>query len=271
VPGISVLFWNLNDRPLAPRVARLTASLNADVVILAECETTPAVVSRALNAAGASRYGLAPGCGDKLRVFSRLPSGAIRPLVQDPLEAWLGLVLSPPNLPELMLFAAHLPSKLWAGEYDQLLASLELARDIAAEEQRAGHSRSMVVGDLNANPFEPSVVWAGGLHALMTKELAAMDQRTIRKREYPVFYNPMWGVFGDLNPGQPGTFFRVSSASVNYYWNTYDQVLLRPDLMNRLSVLQILDTDGTDSLLRDGRPDTVAGSDHLPLYFRLDW
>ncbi|MFO0799571.1 MAG: endonuclease/exonuclease/phosphatase family protein [Gemmataceae bacterium] len=271
MPGLSVLFWNLNAQPLAPRVGRLAASLSADVVILAECETTPAVVSRALNAAGASRYGLAPGCGEKLRVFTRLPAGAIQPLTQDPLEAWLGFALEAPTLPSLILFVAHLPSKLWSDTHDQLLASLELAQDIAAEERRASHSRTMVVGDLNANPFEPSVVWAGGLHALMTKELAAMDQRTIRKREYPVFYNPMWGVFGDTNPGQPGTFFRVSSASVNYFWNTYDQVLLRPDLMNRLGNLQILDTDGTDSLLRDGRPDTVAGSDHLPLYFRLDW
>ncbi len=270
MPGLSVLFWNLNDRPLAPRVARLAASLGTDVVILAECADAPAVVTE-LNA-GCGGYAEVLGCGGKLRVFTRLPAGSAQILVLDPLDAWVGLILTPPCLPTLTLFAAHLPSKLRAGGYDQLLTSAELARDIDGAELGTGHARTILVGDLNANPFEPSVVWAGGLHGLMTRQLAALGERTIRGRVYRVFYNPMWGFFGDRTAGPPGTYFRSSSESVNYFWNTYDQVLLRPELIDRLTDLRILESDGTDSLLTwSGRPDDRNGSDHLPLYFRLDW
>lgn len=132
----------------------------------------------------------------------------------------------------------------------------------------------MVVGDLNVNPFEHPVAWAGALHAVMSRDLITRmhGEREIRGAEYRFFYNPMWGLLGDRSPGPPGTYYRSSSESVNYFWNTYDQVLLRAELMNRLQALAVPDSDGASSLLtRNGLPDSVNGSDHLPLVFALDW
>jgi len=58
---------------------------------------------------------------------------------------------------------------------------------------------------------------------------------------------------------------------VTYFWNIFDQVLLRPALMNSLDELRVLDrVDGTPLLLPQGVPDRSTGSDHLPLLFRLD-
>src|SRR5262249_10143860 len=37
---------------------------------------------------------------------------------------------------------------------------------------------------------------------------------------------PHVGRSRDRTPGPPGTYYRSSSQSVNYFWNTYDQVLL---------------------------------------------
>ncbi len=50
-------------------------------------------------------------------------------------------------------------------------------------------------------------------------------------------------------------------------------VLLRPDLMDRFpsEELRILTEDGDSSLLSpSGLPDKAAGSDHLPVLFKLD-
>jgi hypothetical protein len=67
-------------------------------------------------------------------------------------------------------------------------------------------------------------------------------------------------------------YYRGAADAVNYFWNTYDQVLLRPELAPRLSRLSILDGDGVESLLtQNGLPDATNGSDHLPLLFRLEW
>ena len=69
-----------------------------------------------------------------------------------------------------------------------------------------------------------------------------------------------------------GSFYRSAGEAVNYHWNIYDQVLLRPAVMDALEEVRILDHDGTETLLTtNGIPDTVTGSDHLPVYFRLNW
>jgi hypothetical protein len=269
--GISFLFWNLKQQPLRERIARMVVAHSVDVVIVAECAMQSATVSRAINDVSANTFGVVPGSGTELRLFTRIGVNG-RVLVEDSLEAWLGFRLSVPNLPDLSLFTLHLPSKLRTTEPDRMLDAAHLAADIQQLEQQEGHERTIVVGDLNVNPFEAPVAWAGGLHGVMDAGVAGRASREIRGREYPMMYNPMWGVFGDRTPGPSGTYYRTSSESVNYFWNTYDQVLVRPVLVPHLSGVRVLDADGTDSLLTlNGLPDSVNGSDHLPLFFRLDW
>lgn len=272
MPGLSVLFWNLNARPLAPRVGRLVASLNADVVILAECAYSPAMLTRALNRTQTGTFWFASGPSNKLKVFTRLPPGGADLIVREPLDAWLGFRLKVPQVPDLLLYAAHLPSKLWTDPTDDFYTATQLSADIRRSEEAEGHGRTVLIGDLNANPFEPSVVAAGGLHGLMTRQLARRETREVRGTEHPIFYNPMWGFFGDRTPGPAGTYYRLSSQRVNYFWSIFDQVLLRPEVMDRITDLRIVDSDGVDRFVRpDGRPDRKVGSDHLPLYLRLDW
>jgi hypothetical protein len=272
MPGISFLFWNIGRRPLRDRVARLVATHSPDVVILAECVIPSGAISRAVNGVASGTFRVVPGSGSELRLFTRLPLSGWHFWLSDPLEAWIGFRVSAPQLPDLLLFALHLPSKLQTNEPDRLLSTSHLAADIRLFEEQESHQRTIVVGDLNVNPFEAPAAWAGGLHGVMARDVASRETREIRTREYTMFYNPMWGLLGDRTPGPAGTYYRSSSESVNYFWNTYDQALVRPALMNHLSDLRVLDTDGTDSLLTpNGLPDAANGSDHLPLLFRLDW
>ena len=271
MPRISFLFWNVKQQPLRERVARLVVAHSCDVVILAECAMPSATVSRTLNDATGGTFRVVPGSGSRLRLFVHNPLvGNL--LLQDQLEGWLGLRISAPPLPELILVALHLPSKLRTTEYDRVLEASQLAGDVRQLEQREGHTRTVIVGDFNVNPFEAPVAGAGGLHGVMDARVAERETREIRRREYSMMYNPMWGVMGDRTPGPPGTYYRASAEGVNYFWNTYDQVLVRPALIPHLSAVRVLDSDGTDSLLKpNGLPDDVNASDHLPLSFRLDW
>ena len=52
----------------------------------------------------------------------------------------------------------------------------------------------------------------------------------------------------------------------------YDQVLVRPELADKLGRVEILDFDGQQSLVtkRSGRPRRSVSSDHLPIFFELD-
>jgi mRNA deadenylase 3'-5' endonuclease subunit Ccr4 len=86
------------------------------------------------------------------------------------------------------------------------------------------------------------------------------------------FYNPMWRLFGDNTPGVPGTYYYGSGNQVNYFWNIFDQILLRPKLLPYFDEksLQILSDVGDKSLLnKRGLPNTSFASDHLPVLFQL--
>ena len=88
-----------------------------------------------------------------------------------------------------------------------------------------------------------------------------------------MFYNPMWGRFGDESVGPPGTYYYSSSDNLSYFWNIFDQVLIRPVLMPFFNEerMKVLTRVGDKSLLTtNGLPDADAVSDHLPLVFRLD-
>jgi hypothetical protein len=157
-------------------------------------------------------------------------------------------------------------------EADRASLAQGIAADIAGVERLLRHRRTVVVGDFNMNPFEQGMVEARALHALMTRPLAQTIHRLEQRGRYPCFYNPMWSYFGDRPSRPPGTyFFSNTLSSTNHFWNIYDQVLLRPEVMDKLSHLEILDSDGQVSLLtRFGRPNRAVLSDHLPLLFRLD-
>lgn len=84
----------------------------------------------------------------------------------------------------------------------------------------------------------------------------------------------MWAYLGDARSDSAGSYFYDSAEHVNYYWNVFDQVLLRPELAQRFDMhkLQILTAAGSRSLVRDdGRPDHIRSSDHLPILFELDF
>jgi len=173
--------------------------------------------------------------------------------------------------PGVLLAVVHLPGKINWERDDQTLQATTFARDIARTEDEVGHLRTVLVGDLNMHPFDPGCAGANALHGVMATTIARKRDRVVRGAEFRYFYNPMWGCFGDRTPGPPGSYYLSSSKPLNYFWAMYDQVLLRPDLMDTLVELRVLDNDGTTSLLtRDGLPRTSNGSDHLPILFRLD-
>ena len=111
-----------------------------------------------------------------------------------------------------------------------------------------------------------------GLSAVASRRIAERATRTVQGREYRLFYNPMWGHFGDSKGDTAGSYFYDSSEHTNYFWNVFDQVLLRPELAKRFdsSQLSIVKSVGERLLVRpDGRPDGTLYSDHLPIVFEL--
>ncbi len=67
----------------------------------------------------------------------------------------------------------------------------------------------------------------------MDRKVARDVVRTVQEQGYGFFYNPMWGLFGDGTRGPSGTFYHRRAEHKVYFWNMFDQVLVRPQLLDR--------------------------------------
>ncbi len=286
---VKFLFWNVRQARgtrIRDCFSRL-ANTEIDVFMFAESPPDPAVVMTALNTHRPGRYVAVTSLSSRVRFFSRQDgplTGAVWTdryfdEVSDRITA---LECQPRNALSLLVVGAHLDSP-----YPGLSADgrAEWARDVAKDigmiEAQSGHTRTILVGDLNMNPFDGGLVQTTALHAVMSRNLAGVVVGHAARAGYPVFYNPMWSCLGDrpahrLQPGgrrrPPGSYyFDNTNDRANQFWQTFDQVLLRPDLMEALTRHEILESDGTeDFVTAAGKPKTTSISDHLPIAFELD-
>jgi hypothetical protein len=263
------LFWNINGKSLQRSIVNLSAAHEVDVVILAESGLTPAAVLTALNEQDTVGYHFPFSQCERVSIYTRFSREFLTPLFETPRLTVRQLTL--PGRTEILVAAVHFPSKLYFTDFDQGFECTQLSQEIRRVEEQVGHSRTLLVGDLNMNPFDAGVVSASGLNAAMTRDIALRRTRTVQARSYPFFYNVMWNHFGD-NEGAPGTYYYNSAAHVCYFWNMFDQVLVRPDLITAFSPqdLKIIRDDGERTLVDlRGLPDSSISSDHLPMVFKL--
>ncbi|MET3698385.1 hypothetical protein SAMN05877753_10925 [Bacillus oleivorans] len=171
----------------------------------------------------------------------------------------------------LLLASLHLPSMLHNSENEIGAQAAQIKREIEIYEEDLKTDKTMVVGDFNLNPFSELMVSAYGFNAIMDKDIALKIHRTIYNTKYKYFYNPMWTLHGNINNEVLGTYF-YHNKPTSYIWNMFDQVLIRPSLMEHFNFndLEIISRIGEKSLLRDnGRPNSALYSDHLPLKFSI--
>jgi len=264
------LFWNIGERPIAGLIAEAARLFRIDVLMLAECSISDPELLMALNRDSAD-YQLTFSATDGIRVLTRFHAEFIRPAAEG--DRYSIRRLNLPGQQELLLVVAHLPSGLFHSPESRSLECIELARLVVEQEHMAGHNRTLLVGDLNLNPFEMGVVAANGLHGVMARGLASRGSRIVQHKRYPFFYNPMWRFFGGDSGEFQGTYYYERAEHIVYFWNIFDQVLVRPSLIDgfRDRDLRIVGAVGEVKLTHpDGRPNGAVGSDHLPIRFALD-
>lgn len=264
------LFWNLKRKPLQNIIANLAIRHQIDIIILAECIIAPSVLLKALNPLQVADYHYSPDRCQKIQIYTRFSYHFTKSVFEQNRVTIRHLAL--PGLVDILLAAVHSPSKRDWSEKSQYSWLRILASAILAEERRIGHTRTILVGDFNINPFDAGMIDASGLHAVMSRSIALNVSRIVQGDRYPYFYNPMWNLLGDTSPGPPGTYYYNNSEMIVYFWNMFDQVLVRPALLERFNNqnLKILQTDGEVSFLsRIGIPDDKIASDHLPLLFSV--
>lgn len=165
----------------------------------------------------------------------------------------------------------HLNSKIYSDNenYREILIE-QLIQEIQIVEKDLKTDNTIIVGDFNLNPYDPSCISARYFHGIPVYEEAKRKTRVVAGCEFSMFYNPMWRLLG--NEKQPyGTYYHNNNNTINTYWNIYDQVIIRPTLKNRFvekSLKIITETQSKYLLDINGHPDKNI-SDHLPIIFEI--
>ena len=271
---LNLLFWNLNKKSLAESVGLLAEEREADIIVLAEMpDNTEEILTRL------RQYNSDFMVGDPrlpqrgVILYHRFSSAQVQYLHYA--KFWAIYQLSLSDGESLILVAVHMPAKFrrgYIGSANRLPLFQQLCQDILKEESASGTDRTIVVGDLNQNPFDNEVVHLDTLNAVMDPDVATRVSCQRDGQTYKYFYNPMWTAYGRRQAPR-GTYYYQEPDYVRYYWHVFDQVLLRPDLIPNMGneVPTIITELGGESLLRaSGRPNASRFSDHLPISLSLD-
>lgn len=173
----------------------------------------------------------------------------------------------------------HVPSAFakYSPSNAKSLAARDLRESVSEIELDWINNDTVLIGDLNMDPFDSAMVDCCGLNATMCRQIALQQTRTCgstdRKQEIRFFYNPMWALLGDRTPdNQPGSMYHSGDFTDSLYWHCFDQVLLRPTLIPFLAERnpKILTRIGSFELLtHNGVINRTHFSDHLPVAVSL--
>ena len=264
---ITAALWNLNRLSIAELVGKLASLHSLNLLILLEAgESTVTYLDTLANHTGREWFLSWSAC-ERITVLTTFPDSFITAIEESRHYTIRHITL--PGFAPFLLAAAHLRSQLHQTSESAAYQAIPLVEKVLRSEESCGHNRTLLVGDFNMDPYHPGILATHGAHAMMTRSTASNATRVVDGKTFPMFYNPMWGLFGDNSVGPPGTYRYWSSEHVCPEWHIFDQVLIRPALIPffPLCDLQVLDSVGDIPLLSaSGHPEP---SDHLPVVFTL--
>lgn len=171
---------------------------------------------------------------------------------------------------KLILGMVHGPSNLYKSDNDRIRYYSVFIHDVERAEADSRTNNTILIGDFNSSPFDGSIVGAGAIHAIPHKEEASKISRIVDGKKFKTFYNPTWKLLASNKPPY-GTYYYNNSNYENYYWYLFDQVIVRPGLINSFQEdsLRIITDISDKTLLKNEYSPDEAYSDHLPIIFEI--
>ena len=172
---------------------------------------------------------------------------------------------------DFVFCAMHLPSNIYGNSQEKRNIVIDsIVNDINELEFERNTDKTIIIGDLNENPYSPGCIEASKFHGIPSGDDSSRVTRTISGKAFKMFYNPMWNLLGDFQ-FPPGTYYYDGSTTNNSFWHIFDQVMIRPSLREQFveEQLKILTATNTISLLDENKHPNKEISDHLPIVFEI--
>ena len=200
----TILVWNFNTKKgdetrqlrttadYARVVADIAADQAADLIVLLECSISENTLLQALRARDAS-FEISFSPQQRFKCFARFARGRFALVKSDPRVIVGRLDYDPTQYADVLLASVHGAGGFHVSR-DRQWMMVKVVRDVVeASEREAGHTRTLMFGDFNLNPYDKGMIDSDrGFGAMMNWELAEAHARDGTAR----WYNPMWRIMG---------------------------------------------------------------------------
>lgn len=259
---MKLLFWNMNKKDNADLA--LTFMREEEIGVAAFSEFSGTDFSAELLKGSGYRSISHGGC-DKVIVFARESIEVLECYEES------RFTVLPMKMGEtyFIVAAAHLVDRMSSTDPEPRLVDIRKMMDIVhGYEITASISKTIVMGDLNANPYDREMLLPNAFNAMLFKGiLRNKTARTWCGDEYSFLYNPTIHWLSEESENY-GSFY-YSGDCISPIWNCYDQALVSPELMDSINSYSYLKRIGDRDLIAKVRPDSKI-SDHLPLVVDID-
>lgn len=272
---MNYLFWNIckKDDDIKKYIIDIIIEENIDVAVFAECisidllKNICSILEKNLD----KKFyinGISPSDKDRIKMISIYDTNKMLFIYSK--KNYCIAKVEDEYFGSQLIAMVHFPSKLCGGCYEErnLLAS-EISKDIAELEDKYKLDNTILIGDFNCNPFESPIRSIAGFNAVSSAFVSRRKTKCSKGIKKKYFFNPMWSYMGEYSKS-PGTYFYRSSGAENLYWNTLDQVLLRPSLIDYIAgdkaIRVVSEVNGSRLYDENGLP---CISDHFPIICKL--
>ncbi|MEP2446809.1 MAG: hypothetical protein ABJI69_06240 [Balneola sp.] len=261
---MKIIFWNFNKNTDISLIDELVELENPEILAIAETGTHANKITLSLKKINPKYYHITPN-NSKIEIFTTLPTNNKSNIID---EGRLFGFQFYYQKKLINVFFVHLQDKLHHNIADQTSFSKIYADIVKSYEDKFDNKISLVAGDFNMNPFEIGMIESTGFHSVSDFSVANKMNRTIDSRKYDFFYNPMWSFLGDQSLGNvAGTYYYWKSSPTCFFWNIFDQFLIRPQFANLFKKykIEILTNLNNTTLVKPNSIIDDQYSDHLPI------
>ncbi|PGZ92185.1 hypothetical protein [Bacillus sp. AFS029533] len=276
-----MLFWNVLNKDLSIPVKKIADFYDLDFLVLGELKKADVPLYK--EELGKLGFSLRTTPQSKVKIFDRFETQKhemVKKITDfseySQFDRSTSLIYTL-NGQKILIVGVHLFSIASMSDQQSRKGFAMLALKVIEHyEKEHKIDKTIVIGDLNMNPYEPGMIDFFGLHATMCKNTALAGIRDIGGEKKRYFYNPSWegysNIGNDISP--PGTyFFEERYGTYLPYWNILDQVIIRPELVENNRGFKIISSAGEEVpnlLNEEGKPDKVIYSDHLPILYSFE-
>lgn len=261
---MNFLYWNLKSNKNEEYIALLIKEHSIDIAIFSEYSGTDFnIVAHKLLSDTYQFYEGYGGCEKVAMLAKRTIQVEIN---REHSRYVLYSIVSASS--KYIVVGTHLPSNPHTDADGRKMVIRELIADLKEQEKIHKHSYSIIIGDLNASPFDDELIQKDTFNAVLYKEIIQNKKEVMyQKRKFRLLYNPILNHISESNH-QYGSFYYTGGLK-SLYWYCYDQILMTRDLINRFQGMEYCRSVNGKSLLKEICPNKSV-SDHLPLVAKFE-